>query len=191
MLPDSVARKFDKYRTVELAESLRPKTVDGQVQIIGLVQVDTCINGILVPDTLWCSANTEKVLISRKVCRLTGLIPEGFPNVNCKKAYANTVTNELPLAADGFDVLPDHSVKKVINLTFPKAKNLEQLAQKFPEVFDGHIGRVAGPPAHIELRQDAVPTSAGAHRRVAEAYMKPLKDEIDEQIQAGILEKVD
>ena len=193
LLPDGIARKFNRYRTVQLAESLRANTVDGQVQIIGMLQADVCINGIVIPDVLWCSALTEKVLISRKVCRQTGVIPEHFPHVNCKNAYVNAVDTDLPLATDGFDVLPDHAErdKKVINLTFPKAKNLESLAQKFPEVFDGHIGRVAGPSAHIELRQDAIPSSAGAHRRVAEAYMQPLKDEIDEQIQAGILEKVD
>ena len=73
----------------------------------------------------------------------------------------------------------------------PRQGALEELASKFPMVFGGHIGRVNGPPANIKLRPDVVPLSAGAHQRVAEAHLQPLKDESDEQIRAGILKPVE
>ena len=190
LLPDVVARKFNRYRPACLPDGQQPKTVDGKIEILAIVQTDILVNGILVPDVLWCSADTDKVLISQKVCRQVGLIPEGFPFTDCRK-LALTYSTETKLAAEGFDLLPDLSKNaKTVKLSFPKASNLEPVALKFPNLFDGHIGRVAGPPARIELRQDAVPTSSGAHRRVAKAYLQPLKDEIQEQIDAGILEPV-
>ena len=128
--------------------------------------------------------------MSQKVCRQAHIIPEG-PFTECQ-CLASVLFTESKLAAEGFDVLPDLSEKKKksIKLAFPKAVNLEPIASQFPSVFDDHIGRVAGPPAKIELHPNAVPSSSRAHRRVAEAYLQPLKGEIKEQVDAGILEPV-
>ena len=182
LLPDWIARNFSTYREVMFPDVDTPST---DLKIIGIVQTDVLVDDQLIPDVIWCTAKTEKVLLSKKTCQLANWIPQCFPRVKC-----NAVSTKQPF--EGFDVLPDHSEKKKsLTISFPKAKNLENIAQKFPEVFGGHIGRVKGPPAHIELRADAVPTASGAHRRVAEAYMQPLRSEIEEQVEAGILEKVD
>ena len=98
LLPNNVAKKFNRYRTILLAESMRANTVDGQAQIIGIMQADVCIRGFVVPDVLWCSAVTDKLLVGRKVCPQTGLIAENIPHVNCKNDYINTVATKLPLA---------------------------------------------------------------------------------------------
>ena len=88
-------------------------------------------------------------------------------------------------------MLPDLSKNaKTAKLSFLKASNPDPIALKFPRVFDSLIGRVACPPLKIELCQDVVPSSSGAHCQIAEAYLQPLKDEIQEQIDAGIFELV-
>ena len=164
LLPDVVARKFNHYRPALLPDGRQPRTVDGKIEVLAIVQTDILVNGVLIPDVLWCTADTDKVLLSRKVCRQVGLIPEGFPFTDCRR-LALTYSAETKFAAEGFDMLPDLSETiKTVKLSFPKASNLEPVALKFPSVFDGHIGRVAGPPAKIELRNDAVPSSSGAHR---------------------------
>ena len=189
LLPDTIGQKFNRYRPVVLPNGRLPRTVDGTIEVLGIVQTDILVNGIFVPDVLWCTADNDKVLLSRKVCRQVGLIPQGFPFTDCRKM--GIFSTESEFATEGFDMLPDLSRPSgMVALSFPKARNLESVARNFPAVFDGHIGRVAGPPARIELRPDAVPSSAGAHRRIAEAYLQPLKDEIQEQIDAGILEPV-
>ena len=178
VLPDRIGRQFASYREIVFPGASTPS---GQLKIVGVCQTDLIVGGKTLKNVLWCTAITEKVLLSKETCQRAKWIPANFPF---------TEVNATDL--EGFDILPDHSApKEELQIEFPKAKNLEQIAKKFPEVFDGHIGRVRGPPAHIELRADAVPTSAGAHRRIAEAYFQPLKDEIEEQVNAGILERVE
>ena len=178
LLPDKIGRQFASYREITHPGASTPS---GTLKIIGMCQTSVKTGDQLIPNVLWCCANTEKVLLSKETCQRAHWIPEGFPFVQCNATDFK-----------GFDVLPDHSSPKTTTqIDFPKARNLEQIAKKFPKVFDGHIGRVQGPPAHIELRADAVPTSAGAHRRVTEAYIQPLKEEIEEQVNAGILERVE
>ena len=48
-----------------------------------------------------------------------------------------------------------------------------------------------GKPARIELSKDATPTSTGHYRTIANAYLDPLKKELDVQVDAGILEKME
>ena len=198
LMPDKLAKTFATYKKCEVVDDFKPKTVSGTLDILGIVRTDVWVNDTLLKDVIWCTANIGKALLSRKSCREAGMIHENFPFCQLKesgpkpkktrpRAYMVDPTNP----ASGFDTLPDHSDKKPLVIDFPKARQLEEIAKKFPEVFDGHIGRVNGPPAHIELRADAVPTSSGAHRRIAEAHLGPLKAEIEEQVAAGILEKVE
>ena len=40
------------------------------------------------------------------------------------------------------------------------------------------------------LTNDATPTSTGYYRTIANAYLEPLKRELDTQVAAGLMEKV-
>ena len=143
LLPDVVGQKFNRYRLACLPDRQQPKTFKGKIKIMAIVQTDILVNGIL-----WCSADTNKVPISRKVYRQVGLILEGFPFTNCRK-LALTYSTKTKLAAEGFDMLPDWSTNSnIVKRSFSKANNLEPIALKHPGVFNGHIGHVAGPPVN-------------------------------------------
>jgi transposase InsO family protein len=48
-----------------------------------------------------------------------------------------------------------------------------------------------GKPASIELSSEAKATSTGHYRVIADAYLEPLKKELDIQVRAGIIEKLE
>lgn len=154
------------------------------------MRTDLIANDILLKDKIWLTADTVKIIMSRSLTRQADCIPPGFPTTRCSLLCQPNFKSGSHLNAVKFadlDELPDHLPKsqpsaKSNLVKFKKAPQLEELAQKFPEVFDGHIGRVKDEPAKIELRPDAVPSSTRAHRRIAEAYMEPLKREIETQV---------
>lgn len=88
---------------------MKPSPVNLKLDIIGMLQMDIYINIILAPDVLWCTVNTDKVLLSQKLCRQVGLIPEGFSHFNWKKFHSLTVEAATKMDAEGFDMLPDLS----------------------------------------------------------------------------------
>jgi hypothetical protein len=67
---------------------------------------------------------------------------------------------------------------------------LDNIATRYPEVFSGKIKGMEGGPCTIELTSDAVLMSNGAYRDIPAAYEDALKRELDSQVEAGILEKV-
>lgn len=196
LLPDSLGKTFATYQLADLPAS--PKTANGgSLPIKGIVVADVFSNDVMLKDIKWLTADINKIILSRQLTRDLDLIPANFPFARASAAVrresngrkVGTVTfsdSQLPFSNNA--ALECKSQDGTFKVTFKNAPELDSLASEFPEVFGGHIGQIRGPPAKIELRPDAIPNSAGAHRRIAEAFLEPLKREIDEQLAAGILE---
>ena len=119
LLPYSIPRNFSAYWEVVFPDV---ETLSTELNIIGIVQTIVLVDEQLIPVVIWCTAETEKVLLSKKTCQLANCIPQCFPHVKCNAASA-----KQPF--EGFDVLPYHSEKnKPLNISFRKAKNLENIA---------------------------------------------------------------
>ena len=104
-----------------------------------------------------------------------GAVPKQFPFVNVSKEFFEH----------------QHAVNQTnVPIKICNDADVNAIASKYPEVFCGRVTMMKGKPATIELSNDATPTSTGYYRTIADAYLAPLKKELDTQVAAGILEKM-
>ena len=196
LLPDSLGKSFSTYKIADLPTSPRAAN-GGFIPIRGMVITDVVANDVMLKDVKWLTADVKKIILSQQLTKDLDLIPANFPFARASQTNHQESPKKSVHAVRFADAQPEPEPQVTVpkqngsthcKVTFKKAPQLEELAGEFPEVFGGKIGRLRGPPAKIELRPDAIPNSSGAHRRIPEAYMEPLKREIDAQLEAGILE---
>ena len=171
ILPASIAKRFGIVST----EISNPKCANGSALTISGKSVTDMVYGEqLLIDIEWQVANASRVILSKGLMVEMGLLPKEFPFVNAKTVeqvdQVNNVKAEVRICND---------------------EDVNAIASRYPEVFCGRVTMMNGNPAKIELMPDAVPTSAGHFRTIADAYLEPLKRELDAQVDAGILEKMD
>ena len=190
MLPDTGANvnliRLDDARTIWPDDMMEqtllnpPRQVSGQpLNVHGYIDADLYAedeDGQLrhLKDVRFIvSRDITRALLSRSVCKALGLIGKNFPRkfeANMTEAVSNIVVQTQIKLGHG--------------------EMLDNIATRYPEVFSGKIKGMAGGPCTIELLSDAVPTSNGAYRDIPAAYKDALKRELDSQVEAGILEKV-
>lgn len=69
-------------------------------------------------------------------------------------------------------------------------RDLQQLKDEFPRIFDGKCRPMVGPPCHFEVIKDAVPVAMRGSRPVAEPLVPHLRAELDSLEADGIIRKV-
>ena len=68
----------------------------------------------------------------------------------------------------------------------------EQLLQEYSDVFtqEGKLRKIIGRPMKISLQEDAQPSSLSAPRQIPYAYRQLVKDKLDKQVAAGVIQPV-
>ena len=163
--------------------STGPSLADGsKLDTVGFIFVDILHNDILVEDVKFLiSRDVARPILSRKILKKFRLIPEDFPftqvstlDTDQTASVANTSAAPLPQ-----------------RISLGHGPELDEIASRYPNVFCDQIRGMTGEPAKIELTPDAQPCSSGAFRDIPNAYLEPLKKEIDIQVKAGIIEPVE
>jgi hypothetical protein len=171
VMPPSIAKRFKIEKTAVSS----PQCANGsELKIIGKVVTDFVHNDELYTDVEWQVASSQRVILSRSLLMQMNLIRKEFPFVHTLSAV--------------------NAEKKVEAVSASKISNdddVNAIAAKYPEIFCGRVTLMKGKPAKIELSKDATPTSTGHYRTIANAYLDPLKKELDIQVDAGILEKME
>ena len=60
----------------------------------------------------------------------------------------------------------------------------------FKEVFEG-LGQEKGRPAHVDTEEDATPFQISAPRKVPIPLLEPLKTELDQMLEMGVVKKIE
>jgi len=156
-----------------------PSLADGsKLDTVGFIVVDLLHNDILIKDVKFLiSRDVSKPILSRKVLKKFKLIPEDFPFVQVSNL--DDTSHDIKTAAP----LPQR-------ISLGHGPELDEIANRYPNVFCDKIRGMTGEPAKIELTPDAQPCSSGAFRDIPNAYLEPLKKELDLQVKAGIIEPV-
>ena len=175
IMPLSIAKKFN----VKKGSFKGPKCANGaSMNVIGTVTTDVIANDVMVTDVHWRVSDAHRLIMGQSLVKQLGLIPEDFPFIQVNQATAG---NEEPSTLEATTTPVEICNDAEINA----------LATKYPEIFCGRVTLMKGKPAKIELSPDAIPTSAGHFRTIADALLEPLKREIDTQMDAGILTKLE
>ena len=187
-LPDSGSNvclfPLDVAKRVGFQGSARPdgpKLVDGhKLDTTGFIFVDILYNDILLKDVKFLiSKDVPKPLLNLKVLKKLRLVHEDFPFAQVNATDADETAPVQPPAAS-----PPQRI------TLGHGPELDEIANRYPSVFGDQILGMTGAPAKIELTPDAEPCSTGAFRDIPNAYLEPLKRELDLQVKIGILEPV-
>jgi len=175
VLPKAIAQRFGT--TTSTISS--PRCANGStLKIEGQAMTDLIYNDLLVIDVQWQVANSAKVILSKTLMVAMGLLPKEFPH-HVHEAEAKPELKET------------NKTEETRQIKICNDEDVNAIASKFPRVFCGRVTMMTGEPAKIELTPDAMPTSAGHYRSIADAYLEPLKRELDMQVAAGILEKME
>ena len=170
LMPKSVAKKF----CVKPSEINSPRCANGSaLKIEGHTVTDVIFDTTLLIDVVWQVADGPKFILSKSLLVDMGLIQPEFPFHTPIVSQSEADVNN----ANVIRICDDEDVNKI--------------ASKYPSVFDGKVTPMKCAPAKIELLPSAVPTSAGHYRTISDAYLEPLKREIEGQVADGILEKLD
>jgi hypothetical protein len=79
-------------------------------------------------------------------------------------------------------------VKKIFEVKY--GKEFDTLKKKYQSDFDGKVKIMKSEKTCIKVDQDATPVLTGAFRSVPEPQMEALKQEIDNLLEQGIIERV-
>ena len=163
--------------------STGPSLADGsKLDTVGFIFVDILHNDILVKDVKFLiSRDVARPILSRKILKKFRLIHEDFPFTQVSTLDADQTTSVANTSAAP---LPQR-------ISLGHGPELDEIASRYPNVFCDQIRGMTGEPAKIELTPDAQPCSSGAFRDIPNAYLEPLKKEIDIQVKAGIIEPVE
>ena len=174
IMPISMARRFG----IEQTRISDPKCANGSaLTVAGKTTTDLVYNDQLYIDVDWQVAEASRIILSKGLLSQMGLLPQQFPFV--------TVANIVHQAQEEVKTALTSATVKICN-----DEEVNAIASKYPEVFCGRVTMMKGKPASIELSNDATPTSTGHYRTIANAYLEPLKKELDTQVAAGIMEKM-
>jgi len=167
ILPKKIGQKFGMSKT----DVETPTCANGSgLKIFGKVTTDLIHGERQFIDVEWQVANSPKIILSEGLLKQMGLLPKQFPLVH--------IAGEANV----------HAVEALVKIC--EDEEINNIANKYPEVFCGRVTMMRGKPATIELTNDATPTSTGHYRTIANAYLEPLKKELDTQVAAGIIEKI-
>jgi len=181
IMPIETAKKF-KYNK---QDAKGPKCANGaQLHVVGEVITDVIVNDVMITDVKWHVADAHRLILSRKLIQQLGLIPSEFPFVQANNLENGNKTEEQNNTQMGSSTAPQ-------NIVVCNDDEVNRIASKYPEVFCGKVTMMKGQPATIELSPDATPTSIGHFRTISDAYLQPLKKELDTQVEAGIIEKLE
>ena len=170
LMPKHVAKRFDVKPSVIGS----PRCANGSaLKIEGQTITDVIFDTTLLVDVVWQVAEGPKCVLSKALLIDMGLIPKEFPFQSPTISQSETDVNSARI----IKICDDEEVNAI--------------ASKYPSVFDGKVTPMKCTPAKIELLPTAVPTSAGHYRTISDAYLEPLKREIEGQVADGILEKLD
>ena len=170
VIPPSIAKSFK----IEKTSTPSPQCANGsELKIIRKVVTDFIHNDELYTDVEWQVASSQRVILSRSLLMQMNLIKREFPFVH------------------NLSMTEGKKVEAVSTRKISTDEDVNAIAAKYPEIFCGRVTLMKGKPARIELSKDATPTSTGHYRTIANAYLDPLKKELDVQVDAGILEKME
>ena len=156
-----------------------PKCANGTpLKIEGKTWTDLIHNDRLFLDVEWQVAKAERAVLSKGLLVQMGLLPKQFPFVT-----VDSITQKAQEEVK--DAIKNAKIK------ICQDDEINIIASKYPEVFCGRITMMKGKPATIELSNEATPTSAGHFRTIADAFLEPLKKELDIQEANGIMEKME
>ncbi|XP_058980999.1 uncharacterized protein K02A2.6-like [Musca domestica] len=95
---------------------------------------------------------------------------------------------------DWLKMLKGKSVSSVSVNKIQESANLEgqlrSILEKYPNLFSKSVGKIRGFQARLNIKTDAVPKCMKA-RRVPFPLLQRVEDELDDQVKAGLLEKVE
>ncbi|XP_039306772.1 uncharacterized protein K02A2.6-like [Solenopsis invicta] len=131
------------------------------------------------------------VTIGRTTKRLNLYVVDGNFDTLMGREWISHFTHEIDFAKlfsspDGI-----HAVSTVPPcLTAEQKGQLDQLLNRFQDVFDDVAGKLSGPPVKIHLKPEATPVFAKA-REIPYALRDAYAREIDAKIKSGLYKKVD
>lgn len=172
VLPRRLANKFGFKSPGDSPNSNGPRCANGStLKIDGNITTDVVFNDVLYVDVKWHVAECQRVILSHSLITDMGVITSTFPDTS-----PGDVSMREASAAE---------------IRISNDEEVNNLARKYPNVFCGRVTMMKGTPATIELTPEAQATSAGHFRTIANAYLEPLQRELDVQVRAGILEKLE
>ena len=150
------------------------RTVNGITMTpLGRVPITIKLGRQTCQDNLHIYPGVSGVLISWKVAKNLGILPESYP-------YPDNLQGALTP-----DLHPTVSVNQVDG-----SSTAEGLPSQFPTVFDGNIRTMEGEKFSISLKEDAVPFCVKPPRSIPFAYRDKLKTELDLLQEQGIIAPV-
>ena len=152
----------------------RPQSADGSdMRVRGSLEIKFSLGTRSVQTTVYIIENLQAVFLSWKTTLELALIPQNFP------AQIKRV---------------DHQIDPVTGTSQRgngKARTTrESLMVEYPEVFDGVIRVMPGEAFRICLRDGAKPFCVNTPRRIPLAYREPLKAQLDQLREQGIIQAV-
>jgi hypothetical protein len=184
MLPDTganvsvIGADFVKRHKISVEKQApRPITADGTaLDVAGRVRMTVRLGNKQARCEAVVVKGLKQPLLSLQALKDLGLVRQDFPH-----SQINMITTER-------ETRQNASESEKIHLG--RGPELDALAEKFPDVFNGHMSTITGGQYHIELEADAVPVNTGCSRMIPEPFLGALKREIDAQVAEGILEPV-
>ena len=145
----------------------QPRSADGSnLRAIGKAQFSVEYKDRIVNTEVFIVEGLEKPILSLYLLKKFKLVPEDFP-------HGEILVTESPTTFN-----TGHGAE------------LDNLLNKYSELFDGKCKVMKNGLYHIDLDPDAVPVNTGASRMIAEPYMPALKQEIESLKAQGIIEDV-
>jgi len=178
-LPPHIAKQLSLE--VITTDAAQPKSADGSaLKVQGSSVVTIKYNEEEISTTFLIINRLQRPILSRQALKALKVISQTFPR-------GKVISSVLDDKSEGTKVETQSLAKPFIG----RGPELDEIAARYPAVFSGRIRTMRGPPASIELTNDAVPCNTGCFRDIPEAYKTSLKRELDLQVEQGIIEAIE
>lgn len=169
----------------------------------GWLPVEFELCGKTSKQALYVCDKVERVYLSKRGCKALGILPSSFPNPTPDISPPTLDFNQQSSAPDNTKVyaIPTHSEQSNPIPTRPRVlpfppteENVGKLKQWLLDQFsstafsnEGKFPSLSGPPAHIHMKEGAVPKARHSPIPVPFHMKKAVKDSIDDDVRRGIL----
>ena len=161
---------------------------------MGYLPVEFSVNGQCTKQAVYICNNIERLYFSKKACIDVGLLDKNFPNSPIPPIVAAATENHGidKKVVENLPVRPQQIPYPPTIENVPKLK--EWLLKAFETTAFNKINKdgkfpflLAGPPAHIHLKEGAIPKARHNPIPVPFHMKKAVKQAIDEDVKKGII----
>merc|ERR1739844_559119 len=86
------------------------------------------------------------------------------------------------------EIKPEQVVKSQKHLTVEQQKDLQQMLEKYPQLFNGRLKKYTGKDVTLTLKENAIPTQSRAYK-IPFIHRKLFLEELEKLIKQGVLSK--